>query len=214
MSSITADLEALLAQRGALLEGHFRLSSGRHSDRFVQKFRLLEDPALVAPVAEAIAARFRAQRPTLVAGAAIGGIVLAYEVAKQLGTRFVFVEKEVGIPTLRRGFKVDRDDRVLVVEDVVTTGLSVREVVGVVRASGAHVVGIGVVVLRQAQDDIRQAQDVLRQAQDDIRQAQDDIGGDIPIVALLDMPLQSYDEAECPLCISGVPIADPGSRRT
>src|SRR6202021_2906962 len=112
--------------------------------------------------------RFPAQRPTLVGGAAIGGIVLAYEVAKQLGTRFVFVEKEGGIPTLRRGFKDDRDDRVLVVEDVVTTGLSVREVVGVVRASGAHVVGIGVVVLRQAQDDIRQAQDDIRQAQDDI----------------------------------------------
>lgn len=190
MSATAADLEALLARRGALLHGHFRLSSGRHSDRFVQKFRLLEDPALVASVAEAIAARFRAQRPSLVAGAAIGGIVLAYEVAKQLGTRFVFVEKEGGVPTLRRGFEIARNDRVLIVEDVVTTGLSVREVLDVVRSSGAEVVGVGVVIARAA------------------------IDLDAAVEALLHLPLQSYDEGDCPQCKVGVPITDPGSRRT
>jgi orotate phosphoribosyltransferase len=189
LSATASDLEALLAQRGALLEGHFRLSSGRHSDRFVQKFRLLEDPALVEPVAEAIAARFRAQRPTLVAGAAVGGIVLAYEVAKQLGTRFVFVEKEGGTPALRRGFTVNRNDRVLIVEDVATTGLSVREVRDVVRASGAEIIGAGVVIARGA------------------------IDLDVPVEALLDMPLKSYDAGECPQCRDAVPITDPGSRR-
>ena len=189
MSATAADLEALLAQRGALLEGHFRLSSGRHSDRFVQKFRLLEDPALVQAVAEAIAARFREERATVVAGAAVGGIVLAYEVAKQLGTRFVFVEKENGAPVLRRGFTVDSNDRVLIVEDVVTTGLSVREVLGVVRASGADVIGAGVVIARAA------------------------IDLDVPVEALLEMPLQSHEASECPQCRDGVPITDPGSRR-
>lgn len=191
MSATSADLEALLARRGALLEGHFRLSSGRHSDRFVQKFRLLEDPSLVVPVAEAIAARFRSQRPTIVAGAAVGGIVLAYEVAKQLGTRFVFVEKVEGAPVLRRGFEVHPGDRVLVVEDVVTTGLSVREVLGVVRAAGAEVVGVGVVISRAPH-----------------------LAAPMPFFALLDMPLQSYDASECPQCAAGEPIVDPGSRRT
>lgn len=191
MNTTAGDLEALLAQRGALLEGHFRLSSGRHSDRFVQKFRLLEDPALVVPVAKAIADRFRDERVTLVAGAAVGGIVLAYEVAKQLGTRFVFVEKEGGVPTLRRGFAVEPHDRVLIVEDVVTTGLSVREVLAVVRASGARIAGIGVVISR----------------------AQDDNLKDLDVSALLDMPMQSYDESECPQCAAGAPITDPGSRR-
>lgn len=195
MTAAAADLEALLAQRGALLEGHFRLSSGRHSDRFVQKFRLLEDPSLVQSVAQAIAAHFHPQRPTLVAGAAVGGIVLAYEVAKQLGTRFVFVEKEGGVPTLRRGFTVERDDRVLIVEDVVTTGLSVREVLDVVRASQAEVVGVGVVIARALR---------LAALADD----------DVEVFALLNMPLQSYDAGECPQCGEGIPITDPGSRRT
>ena len=130
-----------LAQRGALLEGHFRLSSGRHSDRFVQKFRILEDPALLEPVARAIAERFRAVEPTVVVSAAVGGIVLAYEVARQLGTKAIFVEKENGVPTLRRGFTLEPDDRALLVEDVVTTGLSVRETIDVVRALRRQVVG-------------------------------------------------------------------------
>jgi orotate phosphoribosyltransferase len=189
VSEAGLDLEALLAQRGALLEGHFRLSSGRHSDRFVQKFRLLEDPALLEPVAEAIAARFREKEPTLVAGAAVGGILLAYEVARRLGTRMVFVEKELGVAALRRGFVIDPCDRVLVVEDVVTTGLSVREVLGVVRASGAAVVGIGVIVARATLD------------------------FEVPTYGLLDLPLVSFDPAECPQCRAGVPLTDPGSRR-
>ena len=87
MSATEIDLQRALAARGALLEGHFRLSSGRHSDRFVQKFRVLEDPALLEPVARAIAEPFRSLEPTVVVGAAVGGILLAYEVARQLGTK-------------------------------------------------------------------------------------------------------------------------------
>ena len=189
------DLQSALMQRGALLEGHFRLSSGRHSDRFVQKFRILEDPALLEPVSQMIAARFRGANPTVVVGAAVGGILLAYEVARQLRTKAIFVEKENGVPVLRRGFSLAPADRALVVEDVVTTGLSVREVLGVVRHSGADVVGIGVVVARSEQS--------FDSAQDD----------KIPVHALLNLPMISYDAAECPQCRAGETLTDPGSRR-
>lgn len=191
MSEEKLDLGATLARRGALLAGHFRLSSGRHSDRFVQKFRILEDPALLEPAARAIAARFRAAQPTVVVGAAVGGILVAYEVARQLGTKAIFVEKVNGAPTLRRGFALSPEDRALVVEDVLTTGLSVRETIDVVRRHGAQIVGVGVIVARGT------------------------LGGDagIETFALLDLPLESYEETDCPLCRNGEPISDPGSRR-
>ena len=185
----SARLRALLEERGALLRGHFRLSSGRHSDRFIAKFRILEDPALLEPVSRAIAQQFRAYEPTVVVGAAVGGILLAYEVARQLGTTAIFVEKERGIPALRRGFTLAPQDRVLVVEDVVTTGLSVRETFEVVRRYGATIIGLGVIVARG------------------------DVAADVPTHVLLDLPLRSYDERECPQCRAGEPVTDPGSRR-
>ncbi len=183
-------LRAALLERGALLEGHFRLSSGRHSDRFVQKFRILEQPKLVGPVAEAIAARFAAQRPTIVVSAAVGGIILGYEVARALGLRAIFVEKEGGRPVLRRGFALGPEDRALVVEDVVTTGGSVREVLDLVRAHGAECIGVGAIVARSIPD----------------------FG--VRFEALLVMPIESFAADECPLCARGEPIIDPGSRRT
>jgi orotate phosphoribosyltransferase len=183
-------LAAELTARGALLEGHFRLSSGRHSARFVQKFRMLEDPRLVEEVASAIAVRARALEPTVVVSAAVGGIVLGYEVARQLGTLAIFVEKESGVPTLRRGFRLGPNERALVVEDVVTTGLSVREVIDVVQASGAAVAGVALAVRREPVD----------------------FG--LPTIALLDIPVESYDASECPLCARGVQLSDPGSRRS
>jgi orotate phosphoribosyltransferase len=198
MSGRASDLRGALAARGALLEGHFRLSSGRHSDRFVQKFRILEDPVLLEPVAKAIADRARSLEPTIVVGAAVGGILLAYEVARQLGTKAIFVEKEDGVPVFRRGFTLSSADRVLIVEDVMTTGLSTRETIAVVRARGARIVGLGVIIARDPA--------VLRDASL-TREL------DSPAFALLDLPLQSYDESECPKCAAGEPLADPGSRR-
>ena len=184
------DLEAELRARGALLRGHFNLSSGRHSDRFIQKFRILEDPALVEPLAGAIAKHFAAEHPTLVVSAAVGGIILGYEVARALGTKAVFVEKQDGVPVLRRAFRIAPQDRVLVVEDVVTTGGSVREVLALVRAAGAQIVGVGAIVQRgEAQFGV-------------------------PAHALLQMTIVSYEAAECPQCRAGEPIADPGSRRS
>jgi orotate phosphoribosyltransferase len=184
------DLAETLLDRGALLEGHFRLSSGRHSDRFVQKFRILEDPGLVEGVARALAERTKEFAPTVVVSAAVGGIVLGYEVARQLGggRKAIFVEKEDGVPTLRRGFVLDPHDRPLVVEDVVTTGGSVREVLAVVRARGAEPVAVGAIVRRQPSD----------------------FG--VPTVALLDLPVQSYEPGACPQCASGEPLTEPGSR--
>jgi orotate phosphoribosyltransferase len=193
MSVTELDLRNALTQRGALLEGHFRLSSGRHSDRFVQKFRILEDPVLLESVARAIAARFRSREPTVVVGSAVGGILLGYEVARQLGTKAIFVEKENGLPALRRGFTLSPQDRALLVEDVLTTGLSMRETIGVVRGAGAQIVGLGVIVAR---GDVSLSE------------------ADVPTHVLLDLPLRSYDEPECPQCRAGEPISDPGSRRS
>ena len=190
MPTTSDRLISALHERGALLEGHFRLSSGRHSNRFIQKFRILESPQLVETVAKSIADAFRSARPSIVVSAAVGGIVLGYEVARQLGVNAIFVEKENGVATLRRGFHIDANDRVLIVEDVVTTGLSVREVMDVVRATGAAVAGVGVIVERGAAD----------------------FG--VPTHALLNMPIESYEEAECPQCKAGEPINDPGSRRS
>jgi orotate phosphoribosyltransferase len=181
-------LAAALTARGALLDGHFRLSSGRHSNRFIQKFRILEDPALVEPLAREIAEAVRGYAPTVVVSAAVGGIVLGYEVARALGTLAIFVEKENGVPALRRGFALAPGDRVLVVEDVVTTGLSVREVLDVVRGKGAEAVAVAVIVRRQPVD----------------------FG--VPTVALLDLPVESFAPEDCPQCARGEALVEPGSR--
>ncbi len=187
--STALEIQAELERRGALLEGHFKLSSGRHSNRFVQKFRILEDPTIVEPVARAIADAFRAERPTVVVSAAVGGIVLGYETARALGVKAIFVEKEDGIATLRRNFSLGAADRALIVEDVVTTGASVREVIGVVRDAGAVPIGVGAIV----------------------RRGDADFG--VRTHVLLDMPIRSWLADECPQCRAGEPIADPGSRR-
>ncbi len=186
---LNVNLERELKERGALLGGHFKLSSGRHSNRFIQKFRILEDPSIVEPVARGIADAFRAERPSIVVSAAVGGIILGYEVARALGTKAIFVEKEGGVPVLRRSFHLSANDRVLVVEDVVTTGGSVKEVLGVVAQTGARTIGVGAIVKR----------------------GDADFG--LKTHALLEMPIVSYDPAECPQCAAGEPIGDPGSRR-
>ena len=183
--------EALLVElerRGAILSGHFRLSSGRHSNRFVQKFRILEDPTLVEQVALALVGQLPAGDVDVVVSAAVGGIILGYECARQLNTLGIFVEKEEGTPKLRRGFVLERGDRALVVEDVVTTGLSVREVMGIVRDHGAAVAAVGAIV----------------------RRSEVDFG--VPTVALLDLPMESYAPEDCPQCRNGEALTEPGSR--
>jgi len=177
-----------LERRRALLTGHFRLSSGRHSGRFVQKFRILEDPVAVEAVARELTQRLRRYEPEIVVSAAVGGIVLGYEVGRQLGTLAIFVEKEHGVPVLRRGFTLKPGERVVVVEDVMTTGLSVRETIGVVEKAGGRVVAIGAIVRRG------------------------NVAFDLPTEVLLDLPIEDYLPEDCPLCARGEPLQEPGSR--
>ena len=189
MSVATPDLKKTFEERGALLAGHFRLSSGRHSEQFIQKFRILEVPSLVERIGGLLVAKLaNLRRPNVVLSAAVGGIILGYEVARQLGVRTAFVEKENGAPALRRGFALGPSDGALVVEDVITTGGSVREVLGIARACGAAVIGVGAIVRREAVD----------------------FG--VPTFALVDFPIASYAPEDCPLCKAGVPITEPGSR--
>ena len=180
----------LLKRTGALLEGHFRLSSGRHSDRYCQCAKLLEHPAYAEEVGESLAGLFRNQGIDVVVAPALGGIIIGHEVARALGARSIFAERQDGTMTLRRGFALESGSRVLVVEDVVTTGGSVREVADLARRDGAVVVGFGFILDRSG--------------------VTLDLGA--PARALARMPLESYEPEECPLCERGLAITKPGSR--
>jgi len=183
------DVKRELEERGALLHGHFRLSSGRHSPQFIQKFRVLEIPSVVERIATVLISKLPDQRQTnVVLSAAVGGIILGYEVARQLGVRAIFVEKEGGTPALRRGFLLGGADRALVVEDVITTGGSVREVLDVARERGAQVAAVGAIVRREP------------------------VEFGVPTVALVDVPIPSFAPEECPQCKAGEPFTEPGSR--
>lgn len=180
----------LLEDAQVLQTGHFRLTSGRHSDRYMQCARVFEDSRYAEPICRDIADAFRGQGIDLVVGPALGGIIITYEVARQLGVRNIFAERENGTMTFRRGFVVNPGARVLVVEDTITTGGSVREVIELVRQNGGEVVGVGSVVDRS--------------------NGSVDFG--VPLHAAVAMEVLSYDEAECPLCKQGAPIVKPGSR--
>jgi orotate phosphoribosyltransferase len=174
------------------MEGHFRLTSGRHSGQYVEKFRLLERPEVTERVGRELAARFRDEGVELVAGPAVGGILLAHETAKALGTQFVFAEREADRLTFRRGFSIEPEQRVLVVEDVSTTGDSAREVVDCVRAAGGQVVGVGLLVDRSGGT----AQEKF----------------DVRFEALLSLAMETFEPSDCPLCAQGVEVVKPGSR--
>ena len=182
----------VLEKKGAVRRGHFVLSSGRHSDLFVQKFRVLEDPHLAQSFGSAIADEFDNDFD-VVASPAVGAIVLGFTAALAGHARFVFAERVDDRMELRRGFEIAPHERVLVVEDVVTTGGSAREVVDLVAASAAEVVGVGALIDRG--DPVRPP----------------DLG--VAFRALLKLEVSSWDAAECPLCAADQPLDDPGSRR-
>ncbi|MGH2730022.1 MAG: orotate phosphoribosyltransferase [Actinomycetota bacterium] len=187
-----AEILAVLEAKGAVLRGHFRLSSGRHSDTFVQKFRVLEDPRLTQRFGEAIAAAFGGEFD-VVASPAIGAIVLGFATALATGARAIFAERADDVLTFRRGFGLEAGERVLVVEDVVTTGGSAAEVVELATDAGGRVVGVGALIDRG---------DPSRPP---------DLGA--PLTALLSLQVSSWDAQACPLCRAGEVVADPGSRR-
>jgi orotate phosphoribosyltransferase len=175
---------------GALLEGHFRLTSGLHSDRYMQSALVLQYPELAEALGAALAARTRHLQPTAVLSPALGGIVIGQEVARALGVRALFAERQEGALTLRRGFTLGPGDRVLVVEDVLTTGGSTRETAAVARAAGAEVVGAAAIVDRGT----------------------DPARLNLPLQTLVQLDVPTYDPAECPLCAAGTPVVKPGSR--
>ena len=187
-----AILEAL-EERGAVLRGHFRLSSGRHSDVFVQKFRVFEDPILTRTMGEQMAQMYEDESFDTVASPAVGAIVLGFSVALAGATRMIFSEREGDAMAFRRGFELRPEERVLVVEDVVTTGGSAREVVDLVRAAGATPIGAAVLLDRSDPND------------------PPDLG--VPLRSLVRLDVASFTEDECPQCAEGLELEDPGSRR-
>lgn len=185
-----ADVLTLFRRSGALLEGHFKLSSGLHSPGYLQCALVLMRPRDAEALGAALGARVGALGPTLVLSPALGGVVIGQEVARALDVPALFAERVEGTLALRRGFAIDPADRVLVVEDVVTTGGSTRETMQVARAAGATVVGACAIVDRSGGQP----------------------GLDVPFHALLPMSLPTFQPDACPLCAAGAPLVKPGSR--
>jgi orotate phosphoribosyltransferase len=188
----------LFRRVGALLEGHFRLTSGLHSPGYLQCALVLQHPAEAETCGRAIADRVRGLQPTVVLSPALGGIVIGQEVARALGVRAIFAERQDGVLTLRRGFGLSPADRVLVVEHVVTTGGSTRETIAVARAAGAAVVGAASIIDRRAPATPGAGGD--------------DRSLDVPYHALAVIALPTYPPESCPLCAAGQPVVKPGSR--
>jgi orotate phosphoribosyltransferase len=184
----------LFRSTGAYLDGHFRLTSGLHSPEYLQCALVLQHPRHAAELGGLLAEELRKLVPEpvgLVVSPALGGLIIGHEVARALGARFIFTERDENKKmTLRRGFTVTPGEAVLVVEDVVTTGGSTRDVVEVLRAAGARPLGAGSIVDRSG--------------------GRADVGE--PRVALVTLQVVTYDPAECPLCAQGVPVVKPGSR--
>ncbi len=175
-----------------LKEGHFLLTSGRHSAQYMQCAQLLQYPQEAEKICRDLAAHYQDQKIDVVVGPAMGGVIVAYETARQLKAKSIFTERENGKMTLRRGFTIEPGQRVLVVEDVITTGGSVKEVIEVVEGTGATIFGVAVMVDRS--------------------NGKVDFG--YPLHALLPIEIETYSPDECPLCKSGAePAVKPGSRQ-
>lgn len=189
------DLGKLLEDSGAILRGHFVLSSGRHSDVYFEKFRVLEQPAVLSALCTEIAAHFRSPHsspltPHFVAGPLTGGIIIAFEVARQMGLPAVYVESEAGVKTLRRGKTLPSGAKVLVVDDVLTTGLSVRETIQAIRNAGGELAGVAVLIDRS--------------------ESPPDFG--VPFFAAYRVEASSYAPDALPDWLQTIPIQKPGTR--
>ena len=190
MIDFEQQLLRIFQQTGALLDGHFQLTSGLHSPRYLQCALVLQYPEHAQFAGRALAAKFSDDRVDTVVAPAIGGIIIAHETARAIGARALFTEREAGVMTLRRGFRLSRGERVLVVEDVITTGGSTRETIEAVVEADGVVVGAGSIVDRSA--------------------GAVDLG--VRRQALLTLDVSSYDPQDCPMCKEGVPFIKPGSR--
>jgi orotate phosphoribosyltransferase len=180
----------IFRKHGALLEGHFILSSGLHSDRYIQCALVLQHPRVAEQLCSALAAKLRHLGATVVAAPALGGVIVSHEVARALGLRALFTERQEGVMLLRRGFSLAPGEPTLVVEDVITTGASTRETMAAVEQAGGKVVGVGALIDRSG--------------------GTVDLG--VPKTALVTLAVQNYNPLDCPLCTSGLPAVKPGSR--
>lgn len=195
---VTVDREAVFSifrKSGALLEGHFQLTSGLHSSQYFQCAKVLQYPEYAIELCGGIARHFRDLNPEVVVAPALGGIVVGQEVGRQLGVRTIFTERKDGTMQLRRGFEIRRAERVLVCEDVVTTGGSVREVIDIVNSFGGEVAGVGFVVDRSNGAVRFRTSKGGRQ------------------YALVEVEVVTYKPGECPLCAKGIEVQKPGSRQ-
>lgn len=184
------DVPALLRETGALLQGHFRLSSGLHSPNYVQCAKLLQHPRNAKALGEALGDRVRSLGAQKIVAPALGGVIIGYTVAEALGVSMVFTERKEGAMTLRRGFHIAAGERIVIVEDVVTTGKSTRETADVIAAHNGIVVGFASILNRSGKPN----------------------PFDAPYESLLTLALETYEEAACPLCARRVPLDAPGSR--
>ena len=182
---------AILKEAGVLQEGHFLLTSGRHSNKYLQCAKIFMHANYSEQLCGELAAQFADEGIEIVIGPALGAVQMAYEVGRQLRCVNLFAERENGAMTLRRGFKIEPGQRVLVVEEVVTTGGSVREVIGIVREQGGVVAGVGVIVDRTG--------------------GRIDFG--VPFKSVISMDVESWTADECPLCKTDEPLVKPGSRK-
>jgi len=182
--------ESLFINSGAVLEGHFLLTSGLHSPIYWEKFRILENPEYTSNLCQMIASNFSNDDVELVIGPTTGGIIISHEVARYLGTKGIFAEKTSdGYRTLKRGFTIKPGERVLLVDDVLTTGKSIMEVVDVIKRAGGNLVGIGVLVDR----------------------SQKPLNVNVPLYSCIRSETVTYKPEECPLCAQGIPLVKPGS---
>lgn len=185
-----ATMQAMI-EIGAIKEGHFQLSSGRHSANYVQCARLFEYPEKASKACAELARKVSELAINVVAGPALGGVIISYEMARQLGVRNVFGERQNGEMCLRRGFELSSEDRVLIVEDVVTTGGSATELINVIKKTGATPIAVA---------------SVINRSPDGTNPF------DIPFFYLLEMAFPSWEQKDCPLCLAGGTAIKPGSR--
>ena len=183
------EVKDLLIKTNAIMEGHFLLTSGLHSPHYVEKFNVLQHPEYTEKLCQAMAEKFKDQNIQTVVGPVTGGILLAHETGKALGTRAIFTERENGRMTFRRGFGLQPGERVLIVEDIVTTGGSIKDVIDVVKAHGGIPVAVSMLVDRSGGKASF---------------------GDVPCTALLHMNVETYKPEECPLCKQGIPMTKRG----